>query len=187
MVLEMKKVFVICILFLLGFQMEAIEVSKKKIEFFVEHSAQNVTGICNEIQMENPNIQSVGGQYRLKSPFEIKIPLLKITSGDSDRDSHIQEILGYPESQSIQVKVESIHQSKTNDSSYSIKGKLVIHGKSKDFVTDVSVQVLESGFLQVDGTLVVRFSEFDLENPSLLFLKAKDEIQVKYRFELRMK
>lgn len=165
----------------------AVDISNKQIEFFVEHTAQNVTGVCNDIQIENPNIQSISGQFRLKSPFEIKIPILKITSGDSGRDSHIHEILGSPEFQVIQVKVESINQSKTNLQIYVIKGILTIRGKSKEFVTDAQVLALESGLLQVNGRLVVKFSEYDLENPTLLFMKAKDEIQVKYRFELRMK
>ncbi|TGL07835.1 YceI family protein [Leptospira bouyouniensis] len=183
----MKKFIITIIILLSAIQLQAIEVSHKQIEFFVDHTAQNVTGICNEIQIENPNLQSFGGQYRLRSPFEIKIPILKITSGDSGRDSHMHEILGSPEFQVIHVKVESINQSKTNLQIYAIKGKLTIRGKSKEFVTDANVQVLESGLLHVNGTLGVKFSDFELENPTLLFMKAKDVIQVKYQFDLRMK
>lgn len=90
----MKQILFIFV-FLLNFvQLTALEVSKKKIEFLVEHTTKNVTGVCNEIQLEKPNIQISGAKFVHKSPFELKISLLKITSGDSNRDSHIQEILG---------------------------------------------------------------------------------------------
>ncbi|TGL65274.1 YceI family protein [Leptospira jelokensis] len=183
----LKKILIVFVFVCSGIPLLAVEVSHKQIEFFVEHTAKNVTGVCNEMQMENPNIQFVAGQYRLTSPFEIIIPILKLTSGDSGRDSHIHEILGSPEFQVIQVKVGSIQQSKTNLQKYTIKGKLTIRGNSKDFVSDAKVKVLDLGMLEVEGKLVVRFSEYNLENPTLLFMKAKDEILVKYLFELRMK
>ncbi|MCW7461239.1 YceI family protein [Leptospira limi] len=181
----MKKLIITLIILWSGFQLHAFEVSKKKIEFLVEHTTKNVTGVCTEIQMGNPNLQISNGKYNLKSPFEIKIPILKISSGDSNRDSHMQEILGYPDTPLIQVKIESILPSKTNEQIYTIKGKLTIHGNTRDFSSDANVKVLEAGEFQVDGVVVVKFSEFDLENPSLLFMKAKDEIQVKYLFQFK--
>ncbi|TGL44449.1 YceI family protein [Leptospira perdikensis] len=181
----MNKI-IFCFVFLFfGANVFAAEVTKKYIEFFVEHTTKNVTGVCNEIQMETPNIQVSGNHYTLKSPFEIKIPLLKIVSGDSNRDSHIQEILGYPDSPNILVKIESIKPEK--DQAYTIKGKLAIHGKTKDFATDATVKPENPNSIQVDGSLVVTFSEYELENPSLLFMKAKDEIRVKYHFQIQLK
>ncbi|XDD46717.1 YceI family protein [Leptospira sp. WS39.C2] len=182
----MKNVFVTIFILILGTQLLAIEVSKKKIEFYVEHPAKNVTGVCNEIQMDQPKLRFSNGKYNLQAPFYIKIPILKISSGDSDRDAHIQEILGYPNTPIIEVKVESIQSSKENAEIYTIKGKITIHGMSKDFSTEANVNKL-SGVdgLKVDGMVTLKFSEYALENPSLLFLKAKDDIQVKYLFVLK--
>ncbi|MBM9590231.1 YceI family protein [Leptospira sp. 201903075] len=175
----------ILISFLLASNIFAVEVTKKSIEFYVEHTTKNVTGVCNEFQMETPNIQVSKNGYLLKSPFEIKIPLLKITSGDSNRDSHIQEILGYPDSPNVLVKIESIQPGK--DQTYSIKGKLTIHGKTKDFATDALVKPENPNSIQIEGSVTVKFSEYELENPSLLFMKAKDEILVKYHFQIQLK
>lgn len=181
----MKQILFIFV-FLLNFvQLTALEVSKKKIEFLVEHTTKNITGVCNEIQLEKPNIQISRAKFVLKSPFELKISLLKITSGDSNRDSHIQEIFGYPETPYIQVKVESIQTSKSNDATYTINGKLTIHGNTREFSSDAIVKPLEAGEYQVSGSVFVKFSEYNLENPSLLFMKAKDDIQINYRFELK--
>ncbi|TGK82094.1 YceI family protein [Leptospira noumeaensis] len=181
----MKKIFVCLMVLLFGANIFAVEVTKKNIEFYVEHTTKNVTGVCNEIQMGTPNIQVSGNNYILKSPFEIKIPLLKITSGDTNRDSHIQEILGYPDSPNILVKIDSVQPGK--DQTYIVKGKLTIHGNTKDFVSDALVKPENPNSLLVDGSLVVRFSEYELENPSLLFMKAKDEIRVKYQFQIGLK
>ncbi|PJZ84715.1 YceI family protein [Leptospira harrisiae] len=181
----MKKTIVCFVFLFFGVSVFAAEVTKKNIEFYVEHTTKNVTGICNEIQMGQPNIQVSGNGYALKSPFEIKIPLLKISSGDTNRDSHIQEILGYPDTPNILVKIESVQLGK--DQTYLVKGKLTIHGNTKDFVTEAIVKPEGSNSLQVDGSVVVKFSEFELENPSLLFMKAKDEIRVKYLFQIQLK
>ncbi|MCW7488623.1 YceI family protein [Leptospira meyeri] len=181
----MKKIIVSLLVLFFGANVFAVEVTKKNIEFFVEHTTKNVTGVCNEIQMDTPNVQVSGNGYVLKSPFEIKIPLLKIVSGDTNRDSHIQEILGYPDTPNILVKIESVQPGK--DQIHIIKGKLTIHGNTKDFSTDALVKQENSNSIQVDGSLVVKFSEYELENPSLLFMKAKDEIRVKYHFQIQLK
>lgn len=80
----MKKILICFVILFFGANIFAAEVTKKKIEFYVEHTTKNVTGVCNEIQMDQPNIQTSGKGYSLKSPFEIKIPLLKISSGDAN-------------------------------------------------------------------------------------------------------
>lgn len=181
----MKKIIVSLLVLFLKTNLFAAEVAKKNIEFFVEHTTKNVTGVCNEIQMDTPNIQVSGNHYILKSPFEIKIPLLKISSGDTNRDSHIQEILGYPDATNILVKIESVQPGK--DQIYTIKGKLTIHGNTKDFSTDAMVKQENKTSIQINGFVMVKFSEFELENPSLLFMKAKDEIRVKYHFQIQLK
>ncbi|MCG6151209.1 YceI family protein [Leptospira bandrabouensis] len=181
----MKKILICFVILFFGANIFAAEVTKKKIEFYVEHTTKNVTGVCNEIQMDQPNIQTSGKGYSLKSPFEIKIPLLKISSGDANRDSHIQEILGYPDSPNIIVKIESVQPGK--EQTYIVKGKLTIHGNTKDFSSEAVVKEENSTSIQVEGFVLVKFSEYELENPSLLFMKAKDEIRVKYQFEIQMK
>ncbi|EMY62827.1 YceI family protein [Leptospira terpstrae] len=181
----MKKNIIYLALLVLGVNIFPAEVTQKSIEFYVEHTTKNVKGVCGEIRLEEPNIQSSGNQFKLKSPFLITIPLVKISSGDSNRDSHIQEILGYPDTPNIIVKIESVNVLK--DRTYTIQGKLTIHGNTKEFITESVVSPEDSKLINVDGSLNVKFSEYELENPSLLFMKAKDEIQIKYHFQIKLK
>ncbi|MBM9546497.1 YceI family protein [Leptospira sp. 201903074] len=180
-----QKILLSFFIFLYVGNIFSAEVTKKNIEFYVDHTTKNVTGVCGEIQMEEPNIQFLGNQYKLKSTFLITIPLIKISSGDEARDSHIQEILGYPNSPNILVKIESVNLLK--EKTYTVKGKLTIHGKTKEFTTEAIVSPEDLQLLNIDGSLIVKFSEYELENPSLLFMKAKDEIRVKYHFQIKLK
>jgi polyisoprenoid-binding protein YceI len=160
------------------------EVLKKEITFFVDHTTKNVTGVCTEVNIDSVNLQLTGKSYSLKSPFQITIPLMKIESGDDGRDSHIREILGYPEFSNVIVKIESVT---PEAEGYSVKGKLTIHGKTKDFSSAAKVDATDPNVILVDGKVIAKFSEYELENPSLLFMKAKDNIEIKYVFQIKVK
>ncbi|WP_411824077.1 YceI family protein [Leptospira sp. 'Mane'] len=162
----------------------ASEVLKKEIGFFVDHSTTDVNGICNEVELEPIKIKQTTKGYSLTSPFQIKIPLSKISSGDEGRDSHIREILGSPEYNLVQVKIESVSLEGEN---YIASGKLTIHGITKDFKSNLTVDKLDKDQIEVKGKAIARFSEYQLENPSLLFFKAKDEIEIRYLFLIRLK
>ncbi|BDA77244.1 hypothetical protein LPTSP3_g01740 [Leptospira kobayashii] len=162
----------------------ASEITKKEISFYVDHATKDVIGICTEIELDPINIKQSAKGYSLVSPFQIKIPVTKISSGDESRDSHIKEILGFPEFNFIQVKIESVS---LEGEGYTASGKLTIHGITKDFKSNLTVDKVEKDQIEVKGKTIARFSEYQLENPSLLFLKAKDEIEIRYSFLIRVK
>ncbi len=162
----------------------ASEVLKKEIGFYVDHATTDVIGVCNEVELEPIHIKAGKKGYSLGSPFQIKILISKITSGDEGRDSHIKEILGSPEHNLILVKIESVIQ---EGEAYTVSGKLTIRGITKDFKSNLTVDNVEKDQIEVKGKTIARFSEYQLENPSLLFLKAKDEIEIRYLFLIRVK
>ncbi len=177
--------FVSIVMSLLASDIFASEVLKKEISFFVDHTTKEVTGICNEITLSQINIQNVGNRYKLKNPFQISVPINKITSGDEGRDDHIKEILGYPEFPNVVVNVESVNFD--NATGYTIKGKLTIHGKTKEFTSAAKIDSTDPILIIVEGKVIAKFSEYEIENPSLLFMKAKDNIDIKYLFQIKVK
>ncbi|TGL77186.1 YceI family protein [Leptospira yasudae] len=181
----MKKlrqiVFLVSLLFVS--QTYASEILKKEITFLAIHPMKEVHGICKEVNSDSPNIQSSGTGYKLNSPFAIKIPILRIHSGDESRDSHIMEILGYPDTPEIAALIESVTPS---GDSYSIRGKLTIHGLTRDFESRGKVEQKEPGQIRVFGKVNITFSDFKLEKPSLLFIKAKEEIEIGYDFLIKI-
>ncbi|AOP35483.1 hypothetical protein A0128_17550 [Leptospira tipperaryensis] len=161
----------------------ASEVLKKEITFFAIHPMKEVHGVCKEVQIDSPKIQAAGTGYKLLAPFQIKVPVLKLHSGDESRDSHIMEILGYPDTPEILVVIESVSQT---GESYSIKGKLTIHGTTQSFESSAKVESKDAGQIRVAGTVYIKFSDFKLERPSLLFVKAKEEIEIGFDFLIKI-
>jgi len=147
----------------------------------VNHSMANVYGVCNEIQIEPFDLVKKSNLFSLKSSFKINIPITKISSGDTGRDDHIHEILGHPNFSQIQIQVTSIE---NQGERYLVKGNLTIRGTTKPFQSDATA-VDTNGNLQVDGKLITKFSDYKLENPSLLFFKAKEDIEISYSFLLK--
>ncbi|RHX88094.1 YceI family protein [Leptospira stimsonii] len=161
----------------------ASEIVKKEITFFAIHPMKEVHGNCKEVQIDSPKIQAAGAGYKIGSPFQIKVPVLKLHSGDESRDSHIMEILGYPETPEVLVIVETVIQT---GESYSIKGKLTIRGVTRPFESSAKVEPKDPGQIRVTGKVNIKFSDFNLERPSLLFVKAKEEIEIGYDFLIKI-
>ncbi|AAS71676.1 YceI family protein [Leptospira interrogans] len=164
-------------------QSYASEILKKEITFLAIHPMKEVHGACKEIQVDSPQIQTSGTVYKLNSPFTIKIPILKIHSGDENRDSHIMEILGYPDIPEIIVVVES---AEAVGETYLIRGKLSIHGFTRDFQSSGKVEPNGVGQIRIFGKVNIQFSDFNLERPSLLFIKTKEEIEIGYDFLIKI-
>lgn len=164
-------------------QSYASEILKKEITFLAIHPMKEVHGVCKEIQVDSPQIQMSGTVYKLNSPFTIKIPILKIHSGDENRDSHIMEILGYPNIPEIIVVVEFAD---AVGETYLIRGKLTIHGFTRDFQSSGKVESKEVGQIRIFGKVNIRFSDFNLERPSLLFIKTKEDIEIGYDFLIKI-
>jgi hypothetical protein len=179
--LKLKLTYTLLLFFGILSNISATEVLQKKIGFYVNHSMANVNGICNEIQIEPFDLIKKSNVFSLKSSFKINIPITKISSGDSGRDDHIHEILGHPNFSQIQIQVSSIE---NQGEKYLVKGNLTIRGITKPFQSDATA-VETNGNVQVDGKLVTKFSDYKLENPSLLFFKAKEEIEISYSFLLK--
>ncbi|TGL56319.1 YceI family protein [Leptospira ognonensis] len=182
---KQKFIGISLVLFLLTNNLFASEILKKEISFFVDHTTKEVTGICNEVITEPVSIQLIGKTYTLKSPFLITVPVSKVSSGDEGRDSHIKEILGFPDFPNVLVKVEAVKFDAT--AGYTITGKLTIHGKTKEFSSSANLDSTDPNIILVEGKVIAKFSEYELENPSLLFMKAKDNIEIKYLFQIKVK
>ncbi|AYV55669.1 hypothetical protein CH370_11880 [Leptospira kmetyi] len=176
--------FVLPVLFLTS-GIDSSEVLKKEITFLAIHPMKEVRGVCKEVQVNAPQIAAAGSGYKLNSPFQIRIPILKIHSGDESRDSHIMEILGYPDTPEIVAVIESVVAPASGDT-YTVRGKLTIHGLTQDFQSSAKVEAKDPGQIRVFGKVDVKFSDFKLEKPSLLFIKAKEEIEIGYDFLIKI-
>lgn len=95
-------------------------------------------------------------------------------TGDANRDSHLMEVLGYPESKEIIFSVTSTQADK--DMNYKISGDLTIKGKSKPIIFYVKLNK-ETSFV-VNGNFEILLSDFLVERPALLFVPINDKVKV---------
>lgn len=167
------------LLLLLSLPLFPSEIIQKEISFHVTHPMKKVNGTCKEIKIDAVKLKKKGDALELESPFTITIPSQKLNTGDENRDSHILEILNYPEAKEITAEIKSIEK-KDN---YTINGILTINSVSVPFQSEAIVKSAD-GKLHVEGSVSVKFSELKLERPSLLFIKVNDLITIKYKFVL---
>ena len=89
------------------------------------------------------------------------------------------ETLGYPGLSEISAKIETITHTKE---SYSVSGKLMIHGIEKPFSYSATLVQGEKSF-RLNGNFMIQLSEFNIEPPDLLFMRVKNDVRIEYSFE----
>jgi hypothetical protein len=150
------------------------------IKFYVTHPWKKVTGVCNEPKLES--FKLIGGKDipTISSPFIVKCSLLNMKTGDSNRDSHMLEVLGYPENKEIVFSVTNTQADK--DLNYKISGDLSIKGKSKPIV--FLAKLSKEGSFRVNGSFEILLSDYSVERPALLFVPIKDSVRVEVEISL---
>ncbi len=176
------KQYIYIILFILLFSQKVFsqenkikdEIKSITLKFYVTHPWKKVTGVCNEPKIESLKISGNKDFPTVSSPFTIKCNLLNMKTGDANRDSHLMEVLGYPESKEIIFSVTSTQADK--DMNYKISGDLTIKGKSKPIVFYVKLN--KEASIVVNGNFEILLSDFLVERPALLFVPINDKVKV---------
>lgn len=112
----------------------------------------------------------------------IAIKVASFDSKDSNRDSHALEVLDgikYPNvtfvSQAVQLK---------QDGTLTAAGKLTFHGVTKPVTLTGTWKNADSGLL-VNGNFDIKMTDFGVEQPSLLGMKADDIIKMVFSANFR--
>lgn len=67
--------------------------------------------------------------------------------------------------------------------SYTVKGTLELHGKTKEVSTTAYIS-LKDGKIYMEGSFKVKPEDFDIEIPGVVSKKIADEVAVSFNFEL---
>jgi hypothetical protein len=67
---------------------------------------------------------------------------------------------------------------------YSIKGKLEMHGKSKDVTTSAKIRKTDSG-IEIISNFIVNTDDFDIEIPSVVKSKVSKNVKVHIEFTVK--
>ncbi|EQA43320.1 YceI-like domain protein [Leptospira broomii serovar Hurstbridge str. 5399] len=184
----MRRIFGIVSLFLLlvptfpsSLRSADLKIFQKTLKFTVIHPFKTVNGVCGEVNI-TPTTYSTGANgIQLPKAVKIEAPLKEFRSGDENRDSHIIESLGFPENQSVSFSSTSID---ITDGGWLVSGNLTINGVTKPVKTKANISSSD-GQIEVSGKFQIKMGEYQITPPSLLFAKAKEEVEIEFSFLLK--
>ena len=180
-----KRYLAIALLGFLGFAMEAVAQNPATLaaHFSVNHALHEVEGEVREFHWSPPTPQfdRDSQSWSIETPVHIEVPVTGLNTANQNRDSHMLEVLLFPEYRTIAVDIEEINHKE--DERYEIRGRLTIAGQTRSFLSPAQVRA-DAGRLRVEGDLTILLSDFEIERPSVLMLSIDDAVPVHYRVEL---
>ena len=150
----------------------AIDIEQSFISYDGRHPAHNWTGVSKEIKgsfvfdLINPTSSNV----------DLFVPVFSFDSKNSNRDSNMLDVIEdyfYPT-----VSFTSSEITK-EDNGYLITGTLFFHGVKKEITIPVNF-ILDDKKIIVDADFSVSLSDYEIKRPSLLTIKMKDDISIKF-------
>tara|TARA_B100001939_G_scaffold348099_1_gene372635 strand:+ start:13294 stop:13845 length:552 start_codon:yes stop_codon:yes gene_type:complete len=178
--IQLKALLFATVYLLLTPSLAAKQPADSSIRFIVQHPLKTVEGHCQNVKISDLEY-SLKDQLQLLSAFTITIHYRDLKTGNSNRDSHMMEVLGYPDHKSVIAKIDGL----TPDGNrVRITGHLTIKGITRPFQTMASTARTEKGSLTISGSTTVLLSQFQIEKPSLLGMSIEDTVQIHYRFIL---
>jgi len=150
----------------------SIDVEQSFISYDGRHPAHNWTGISKEIKgsfifdKDNPTASNV----------DLFVPVFSFDSKNSNRDSNMLDVIEdyfYP---TVSFTSSGIIK---QENQYYIKGLLFFHGIKKEITIPVNF-TLDDKKIIVDADFSISLSEYKIKRPSLLTIKMKDDIAIKF-------
>ncbi len=117
----------------------------------------------------------------IKGIFEIEA--LSLISDNEDRDKHMYEVLNAKLSPKISFDITSINK---KEELYEIKGLLKMNHINKEINSFAHI-TQNNKDISINGDFFINLTDFDLEPPTMFFLTVRDQIDIKYSFNLKEK
>jgi polyisoprenoid-binding protein YceI len=149
-----------------------IDIASSEIKYFGNHFLHSWIGVSNKATST-----IIYDEIKKDGSVTIEVPLNSFDSKISGRDSNMlfyTDALDYPI-----VKFKSSEISTVNDS-VKIIGDLSFHGISKRLSTLATINT-SNGF-KVEGSFIIKLSDFNVSRPTFMFMKMDDLIRIDYTF-----
>ncbi|MDG1089338.1 MAG: YceI family protein [Candidatus Marinimicrobia bacterium] len=149
-----------------------IDADQSFISYDGRHPAHNWTGVSKEIKgsfifdKDNPTASNV----------DIFVPVFSFDSKNSNRDSNMLDVIEdyfYP---TVSFTSSGIIK---QENQYYIKGLLFFHGIKKEITIPVNF-TLDDKKIKVDADFSISLTDYKIKRPSLLTIKMKDDIAIKF-------
>jgi len=100
--------------------------------------------------------------------------VVKFNSGNSNRDSHVMEVVEALKYPVISFKSNDI---KLDGENLTVSGLLTFHGITKEIIMKGKAK-FEMNSLVVDGDFQISLTEFKVKRPTLLFIPSDDSLKI---------
>jgi len=126
------------------------------------------------------------GEVYDTSEVYFEVPLAALRTGIDLRDRHMRENYLHTDRHpyvSFKGKIDRV-EPHGDTLRVVASGKVDLHGHQKDYVMNCDVSRADGSY-RVDAAFDVKLTDFDIEVPSLMFLKINEIIQVKVSFYVK--
>jgi polyisoprenoid-binding protein YceI len=173
----MLHYFILNILLSVFFQAPTYDITTSSITYTMKHKLHTWDGTSKQV-----NIASKWNGDKLEQ-ISVLAKVSSFNSGLSSRDSHMIEVLDALSIPNITFSSSSIHY---NGASIIVSGKLQFHGVTKDIQFNVR-EKKENNQLLYEGEFPVLLESFNVERPSLLFVKTDNSMNIKFALVFKNK
>ena len=112
---------------------------------------------------------------------EITIPSISLLSGNKGRDDHMHKAMHAKDEKFITIKLTKVQKV---DNIYEIYSDLTLHGVTKQIVSICKIKE-DSASLKLDGNFSIKMTDYNIEQPSMLFFTVRDQVDVQYNLNYR--
>ena len=158
----------------------ADEPVRRTITYTVSHPMKTVTGTCADVQVRGLSAKKANNVISAGA-FQVIVAVAGMSSGNRNRDSTMQTLLGFPAASEWTAEIEPVQ---VNGPGGVFQGILRLGQKSAPLKSEFQVSE-EHGEIVVRGAAVVRLSDFQIERPRLLLLAVDDEVRINYEFSIK--
>jgi polyisoprenoid-binding protein YceI len=173
----MLHYFILNILLSVFFQAPTYDITTSSITYTMKHKLHTWDGTSKQV-----NVASKWNGDKLEQ-ISVLAKVSSFNSGLSSRDSHMIEVLDALSIPNITFSSSSIHY---NGASIIVSGKLQFHGVTKDIQFNVR-EKKENNQLLYEGEFPVLLESFNVERPSLLFVKTDNSMNIKFALVFKNK
>ena len=169
------NIFLLSIFFLSFLNASNYIVEKSRITYLGDHYLHKWEGSTSDIT-GNVFYDERTKQYNCS----VSVPLSTFSSGNDSRDSNMLIYCKAFDFPNIIFESTSI---KENDNSLDIEGIVEFAGKKKKINSIAQLNDLQDNQFSVEGEFEILLSDFEIERPSLLFVKMEDLVVIKYSIQ----
>ena len=148
---------------------------KSTITYHMRHKLHEWDGVSDKLKIQ-ANWENASPVNKI-TKIAISTKVSSFNSGLSNRDSHMIEVLEALSYPNIIFNSTSIIY---NQNDLLVNGQLQFHGVTKQ-ISFNAMQSDKEGNIFFEGAFPILLEDFKVKRPSLLFVKADNEIQIKFK------